>query len=102
MKAGAVAESSHAIKQTKEEQENLLAKMAAYQEKKEYSAAGIDFSKPVDQQEANEEAYDPKKEVTNFQTFCDLCGQEGLCKMCCATIPYFSEIPCIRVPPHQF
>lgn len=91
MQSGQIHESNSAVKQTKEEQEYLLAKMATYQAKKEVTAAGIDFSKPIDQQDESE-GYDPKKEVTNFQTFCESCGSEGLCKMCVATIPYFSEI----------
>ncbi len=33
-----------------------------------------------------------KKELIVFASLCDSCNAEGECKMCIATIPYFSEI----------
>ena len=67
----------------------MLTRLAAYkkkdEEKVEITAAGIDFTKPIDQQEEGEK-FDPKKEITVFQTFCDACSAEGECKMCVARL----------------
>lgn len=46
----------------------MLYKLASYKKSNEdamITAAGIDFSKPIDEQ-GNTEAFDPKKEITIF------------------------------------
>lgn len=87
-------ESTKAVKTTKEEQDNLLAKMQAYATKKpsdaEITANRIDFSKPID--DATNEQDDVTKEAMKFPTNCYACTKEGEVKMCIATIPYFKEI----------
>ena len=83
-----------AIKQTKAEQEALLAKMKAYAKRGDeeiITAAGMDFSKPVDEQGEHEEG-DATKEIMIFPNPCDNCQQPGECKMCVATIPFFKDI----------
>lgn len=81
--------------QTKEEQESMLQKFGAYakreQEEPEITASNVDFSKPLDQQEAGE-AGDVKKEVLKFPTCCYACGREGDAQMCMSSIPFFKEI----------
>lgn len=79
--------------QTKEEQEKLMLMLKAYgvKEEPEITASGIDFSKSVDNQLANEEG-DAKKEIMKFPTFCYACDKEGQANMCFATIPFFKEI----------
>jgi len=76
---------------TKGEQDKLLAKMAAFAKREDVTANNMDFSKPVDQQEA-EEAGDITKEQLQFPTKCYACTRDGVCKMCIATIPFFKEI----------
>jgi hypothetical protein len=77
---------------TKAEQDALLEKIGAYAEKgtdeERLTAAGMDFSRPVDDQVTG----DVKKEIMEFPTPCYACGAPGVCKMCIATIPYFKEI----------
>lgn len=87
-------ESNKAVKTTKVEQDNLMAKMSAYATKKpsdaEITANRIDFSKPID--DAANEQDDVTKEAMKFPTNCYACTKEGEVKMCIATIPYFKEI----------
>ena len=56
-----------------------------------HTAAGMDFSRPVDDQIKQEEG-DAKKEIMVFPSPCYACYAPGECKMCIATIPYFKEI----------
>jgi len=65
--------------------------MAAFAKREDVTANNMDFSKPVDQQEA-EEAGDITKEQLQFPTKCYACTRDGVCKMCIATIPFFKEI----------
>ena len=53
----------------------------------EITAQGIDFSKPL-----NEDQDDVKKEVMKFEADCYACTAPGYVKMCIATIPFFKEI----------
>lgn len=78
-----------AVTQTKEEQEQLLNKMRPYAQRAdpEITAQGIDFSKPL-----NEDQDDVKKEVMKFEADCYACTAPGYVKMCIATIPFFKEI----------
>lgn len=68
-----MVESTKAVAQSKEEQEELIAKLAAFSKKDEITAAGIDFSKPLDQQKGDE-LDDVKKEVMCFASVCDACN----------------------------
>jgi len=74
----------------------MLYKLAAYKNtdnaEVQLTAAGIDFSKPIDEQVVGNGEFDPKKEITQFETYCDACGARGDCRMCVASIPYFTEI----------
>ena len=85
-------EASRVVTQTKKEQDELLTKMAAFAKRgtdeERLTAAGMDFSRPVDDQEES----DVKKEIMKFPAPCYSCGAPGECKMCIATIPYFKEI----------
>ena len=55
------------------------------------TAAGMDFSRPVDDQVKAEDG-EAKKEIMVFPSPCYACGAAGECKMCIATIPFFKEI----------
>lgn len=70
-----------AISQTKEEQEQLLNKMKAYaqRDQPEITASGVDFSKPLNEDEQNreEDIGDVNKEVLKFATYCYSCGAMG-------------------------
>lgn len=79
-----------AVTMTKEEQENLMAKMEAYAKKDKISAQNMDFSKPVDLQD--EQPSDVTKEAISFAADCYACTKPGMVKMCVASIPYFKEI----------
>ena len=79
---------------SKEEQEAILSRLGAYANRGEsetLTAAGMDFSKPVDMQEPGKEG-DATKELMVFQSQCNECFQPGECKMCVASIPFFKEI----------
>lgn len=72
-----------------------MEKISAYakREEPEITASNIDFSKPIDMQdEQDNNGDDVKKEVLQFPTACYACGEEGFAKMCIATIPFFKEI----------
>ena len=73
----------------------MLYKLAAFKDTSRAStldAAGMDFSRPVDDQEEGDDKFDPRKEISRFQSFCESCSAEGECRMCVAAIPYFAEI----------
>ena len=56
----------------------MLEKFGAYAQREdpEITAGAIDFSKPIDQQDALDEN-DVRREVLKFPTFCYACGREG-------------------------
>jgi len=92
--SGKVQESSKSVKQTREQQDVMLYKLASYKKDSgKVVRKGIDFSdgSTFDAQ-VGEEEFDPKKEITEFETNCEGCHRPGACKMCVATIPFFSEI----------
>ena len=103
-----VPNSTKAMKTTGDEQEALLVKMQAINEKtkqqafaqrdggaenmgedSEITAANMDFTKPIDD-EAN--TGDVKKELMRFPSPCPGCFNPGEVRMCVATIPFFKEI----------
>lgn len=99
------------MKTTAGEQEALLAKIQAINEKTkqqafaqrdggaesigegaEITAANMDFSKPIDDDANTGQEGDVKKELMVFPSPCPGCFNPGEVKMCCATIPFFKEI----------
>ena len=86
-------EGNKAVKTTKEEQDKLISKMQVYANKHpdpEIQAAGMDFSKPVDDDVNTGD--EVRKGALKFPTNCYACTAEGEVRMCVATIPYFKEI----------
>lgn len=83
------------VSQTKEEQEELLAKMKSYANKTDQKAVAhagfVDFSKSVEDQQ-QVEGMDTEDAVMRFETPCYVCQKMGYVQMCTSSIPYFKEI----------
>lgn len=76
------------------DQDELLAKAAAYAKREpEITSAGINFSKPLDEQGISATgADDPTKSVLTFPQPCFGCAEPGEVRMCVSSIPFFKEI----------
>jgi zinc finger protein len=88
-------EPEKAIRSTTDEQNELLAKAAAYAKRDEtdktITAQGMNFGETMDSKENKGGVYD-KEEAITFPDQCYACTAEGEVRMCVATIPFFKEI----------
>jgi zinc finger protein len=81
---------------TDAEQKALMEKASAYAVRDpEITAQYMDFTKPLDENQAASQPGDEddvKKSVMRFETDCYSCSAKGYSQMCVSSIPFFKEI----------